>query len=65
VYAEYFQGPFIAATEKYYQAESAAFVENNSVADYMRKAEGRLTEEMKRVDIYLHDSTRKVVSWSS
>jgi hypothetical protein len=28
----------------------------------MRKAEGRLDEEMKRVDIYLHDSTRKEVS---
>lgn len=63
VYNEFFQAPFLVATEKYYRAESAAFVENNSVADYMRKAEGRLDEEMKRVDMYLHDSTRKDVSY--
>lgn len=62
VYNEFFQGPFLISTEKYYRVESATFVENNSVADYMRKAEGRLDEEMKRVDMYLHDSTRKDVS---
>lgn len=62
VYSEFFQTPFIAATVQYYHAESAAYIENNSVADYMRKAEGRLDEEMKRVDMYLHDSTRNEVS---
>lgn len=62
VYTDHFQTPFLAATEKYYRAESAAFVENNSVADYLRKAEGRLDEEMRRIDMYLHDSTRKDVS---
>jgi glutaminase len=61
VYQEYFQNPFIIATEKYYRAESAAYVQNNSVADYMKKAEARLAEENKRVDMYLHDSTRKEV----
>ena len=62
VYVDHFQVPFLAATRQYYQAESAAFIENNSVADYMRKAEGRLDEEMKRIDMYLHDSTRSDVS---
>jgi cullin 1 len=52
------------ATEKYYRAESAAFVQNNSVADYLKKAEARLAEEMKRVDMYLHDSSRREVSQS-
>jgi cullin 1 len=61
VYLEYFQNPFIVATEKYYRAESAAYVQNNSVADYMKRAEARLAEENKRVDMYLHDSTRKEV----
>jgi hypothetical protein len=61
VYQEYFQNPFILATERYYRAESAAYVQSNSVADYMKKAEARLAEENKRVDMYLHDSTRKEV----
>lgn len=65
VYNEYFQAPFLVATEQYYRAESAAFVEDNSVADYLRKAEGRLDEEMRRVDLYLHDTTRKDVSCGS
>lgn len=62
VYHEYFQIPFLQATEKYYKAESAAFVSSNSVSDYMRKAEDRLQEEMDRINLYLHDSTRKDVS---
>jgi cullin 1 len=64
VYQEYFQSHFLIATEKYYRAESAAYVQNNSVADYMKKAEARLAEENKRVDMYLHDSTRKEVCHS-
>ena len=65
VYDQFFQVPFLISTEKYYRNESASYVENNSVADYLRKAEGRLDEEMKRVDMYLHDSTRKDVSYRS
>ncbi|WVR06630.1 hypothetical protein IAU60_003662 [Kwoniella sp. DSM 27419] len=58
VYREYFQTPFLSATEQYYKAESSAFVSNNSVSDYMKKAETRLQEEADRVNMYLHDSTR-------
>lgn len=59
VYHDSFQKFFITATEKYYVAESAAFVANNSVPDYMKKAEDRLIEEADRINLYLHDSTRR------
>lgn len=62
VYAECFQKYFIEATRKYYSQESAAFVANNSVPDYMKKAEDRLKEEQDRINLYLHDSTRRDVS---
>ena len=53
--------PFIAATETYYRAESDAFLADNSVTDYLIKAENRLKEEEDRVDMYLHISSRKPV----
>lgn len=62
VYNESFQEHFIAATQAYYKAESAEFVANNSVSDYMKKAEDRLQEEADRVNLYLNDVTRKDVS---
>lgn len=62
VYKEHFQSAFLAATKAYYEAESKAFVANNSVPDYMKKAEDRLQEEVDRVNLYLHESTMKEVS---
>ncbi|WFD30917.1 ubiquitin ligase (cullin) of SCF [Malassezia sp. CBS 17886] len=58
VYRDEFQLACLQATETYYRAESAAFVAQNSVADYVKKAEDRLREEEDRVDVYLHSSTR-------
>lgn len=63
VYKEHFQEHFITATQAYYKAESTDFVANNSVSDYMKKAENRLQEEADRVNLYLNDATRTVVSW--
>lgn len=57
VYKAHFQAPFLDATYKYYKAESDAFIANNSVADFMKKAEARLQEESERVNLYLHSST--------
>jgi cullin 1 len=64
VYKEHFEQPFIEATEKYYQEESKAFLAENSVSDYLKRAEQRLREEEDRVERFLHTNTRKTVSTS-
>lgn len=53
VYRQFFEMPFIDATKKYYQQESRDFLADNSVVDYMKKAERRLDEEKDRVPLYL------------
>ncbi|TFK69401.1 ubiquitin-protein ligase [Pluteus cervinus] len=59
IYKEHFEHPFIQATESYYKKESEAFLAENSVSDYLKKAEDRLREEEDRVERYLHTKTRK------
>jgi cullin 1 len=59
VYKNKFQDPFIAATAVYYQHESANFLATQSVVDYLIRAESRLAEESTRVDLFLHNSTKK------
>lgn len=54
VYRYHFEKPFIEATTKYYENESNQFVAENSVVEYMKKAETRLDEEKARVGLYLH-----------
>ncbi|KOS17945.1 Cullin-1 [Escovopsis weberi] len=54
VYRYHFEGPFLQATEEFYQAESKQFVAENSIVEYMKKAEERLAEEEERVKMYLH-----------
>ena len=57
VYREFFGKPFLAATEVYYKVESEQFLAQNSISDYMKKAETRLHEEEGRVELYLHQSS--------
>jgi cullin 1 len=59
VYRYYFERPFIAATRVYYENESRQFVAENSVVEYMKKAEARLEEEKARVGLYLHPDITK------
>ncbi|KHJ36163.1 putative cullin family protein [Erysiphe necator] len=54
VYRYNFERPFLLATKEFYQAESKQFVAENSIVEYMKKAEARLDEEEERVNMYLH-----------
>jgi len=59
VYQYYFEKPFIRATRTYYENESRQFVAENSVVEYMKKAEARLEEERARIGLYLHPDITK------
>lgn len=54
VYRFHFERPFLEATKVFYENESKQFVAENSVVEYMKKAEARLNEEEERVKLYLH-----------
>ena len=46
VYTKDFESPFLAASATFYQAESQEYIAQNSAADYMKKADQRLQEEV-------------------
>ena len=59
VYKDHFEIPFIEASYKYYKQESEAFLAENAVSEYLKKAEERLKEEEDRVKRYLHSTTHE------
>lgn len=57
VYGLEFEQSFLNETRDFYMIESADYVGNNSISDYMKKVEHRLQEEEVRVELYLHQRT--------
>jgi cullin 1 len=57
-YKKEFQDPFIKATKEYYIAESDAFIQANTVSNYMQKAEERILQEEELATSYLHNTTK-------
>ncbi|ODV81533.1 ubiquitin ligase of SCF [Suhomyces tanzawaensis NRRL Y-17324] len=59
VYITNFEKAFLEKTSQYYSNESAKFLSENNVVEYMKKCESRLSEEISRSNNYLEDHTKK------
>lgn len=56
-YDREFEAPFLDATKVFYITESTAFIEENGVSEYMKKAEGRIENEQTNAKQYMLTST--------
>ncbi|KAL0336350.1 UNVERIFIED_CONTAM: Cullin-3A [Sesamum radiatum] len=62
VYQEDFEKPFLEVSADFYRAESQEFIECSDCADYLKKAERRLNEEIERVSHYLDAKTEAKIT---
>lgn len=58
VYKLHFEKPYLDDMQRYYREESNAFLQANSVVEYMKKAEARLEEERGYIPLFLHDEIK-------
>jgi cullin 1 len=56
-YSAQFESQFFSCTERYYSAYADANVNSCSLSEYLRRAEGRIKEELRRVGLYLEKNT--------
>ncbi|XP_057777170.1 cullin-3A-like [Salvia miltiorrhiza] len=62
VYQEDFEKPFLEVSADFYRAESQDYIECCDCADYLKKAERRLNEEIDRVSHYLDAKTEPKIT---
>lgn len=61
IYAERFEKYFLEATQAFYARESARYLSDTEVAEYLKHVEKRLVDESDRVHHYLEPSTKKLL----
>ncbi|KAL0421105.1 UNVERIFIED_CONTAM: Cullin-3A [Sesamum latifolium] len=62
VYQEDFEKPFLEVFVDFYRAESQKFIECSDCANYLKKAERRLNEEIERLSHYLDAKTEAKIT---
>lgn len=62
VYQDDFEKPFLDASAIFYRSESQQYIQTSDCADYLRKAEKRLNEEIERVTHYLDSKSESKIT---